>query len=206
MGRVSTGAITTKESARIELSYLLREGYIKKEGHILGSLSWTDGSSITIESKYTEDEKYLRLVYTLIDSTGEKYSLDYKVGLYTKPSNLGVGEVLFFVCPQARNLCRVLYRAYGSPIWKSRGSYARYVYYPQQISSKRSKYNDRYWDLKRKLEELYKKRASYTFKGKSTKRAERIDRLERALHRMNSLRWSSMAMPKSLNLALKGEL
>lgn len=158
MGRVSTGAYITKGTVRIELSHLLREGYIRKGCHITGFLSWTNGSSINIESKYTKDEQYLRLIYTITDRGESIYSLDYKISLHIKPSNLGVGEVLYFVCPQSKKLCRVLYRAYGSHIWKSRKSYSKRIYYPLQISSKLSKYNDRYFEVEIELEKLYKKK------------------------------------------------
>jgi hypothetical protein len=203
MGRGSTGAYTTKGSVRIELSYLLKEGYIKKGHCVTGILTWTNGSSIKTESKYTEEEKYLRLVYTLTDAAGKKNSLDYKIALQTKPSNLGKGDVLYFVCPQSGCLCRVLYRAYSSHIWKSRASYSNRIYYPLQISSKLDKYNERYWELENELENLYKKNGAHTYKGMLTKRAKRIERLERIRKRMDMLRWSPLAMPKVLRLALE---
>jgi hypothetical protein len=46
MGRWSTGAITTDGAIKLELSYLLKNGYIKKGYNTSASLSWTDGSSI----------------------------------------------------------------------------------------------------------------------------------------------------------------
>lgn len=203
MGRVGTGAFVTKGTVRIELSYLLREGYIRKGGHIAASLSWTNGSSIDIESKYTKEEKYLRLVYAFTDRAERTYNFDYKINLYTKPSNLGVGEVLYFVCPQSGKLCRVLYRAYGSHIWKSREAYSNRIYYPLQISSKLSKYNDRYWEVERELEKLGKKKETKTYKDKPTKTALRMKRLEKERDKMDILRWSPLAMPKSLRIALQ---
>ena len=61
MGRNSTGAITTKEVIRIELSFLLKNGYIQKGRHISGVLSWSNDSNIGLESCYTNEELYLRL-------------------------------------------------------------------------------------------------------------------------------------------------
>ena len=110
MGRRSTGALTTREAFRIELSYLLKNGYIQKGNHIIATLSWTNGSWIRIESKYTEEERYLRVKYTLTDSRdGKKHELDYKISLYAKPSNLGKGEVLYFVYPFTHRRCTILY-------------------------------------------------------------------------------------------------
>jgi hypothetical protein len=60
MGRWSTGTITTREVTRIELGYLLKNGIIKKENHILYGLSWTNGSSIQIEVDYKRLPDYGR--------------------------------------------------------------------------------------------------------------------------------------------------
>jgi hypothetical protein len=199
MGRNSTGALTTGEASRIELSYLLKKGYIQKGKHITAPLHWNNGSSIHIESKYSEEEKYLRVNYTLTDSRdGRKYELDYKITLYTMPSNLGKGEVLYFVCPQSSNLCRILYRAYGSHLWKCRQAYTYRIYYPIQTSSKINQFNDKYWKAERALEKMYKERATTTYKGKITRRAQRIERMEETRYQMDVLRWSPAAFPKSL--------
>lgn len=204
MGRNSTGALTTTEISRIELSYLLKKGYIQKGKHITAPLSWTNGSWISIESKYTEEEHYLRLKYILTDSRdGKATELDYKITLYAKPSNLGKGEVLYFVCPRSGNLCRILYRAYGSLKWKCRQAYSCRIYYPIQTSSKMSKYNDRYWEAERALEKMYQERATSTYRGKPTRRALRIERLEETRYHMDLLRFSALSFPKSLLKAME---
>ena len=97
MGRYSTGAITTGEAIRIELSFLLKHGKIQKGCKILGSIAWNNGSNISFESCYHKEDRYIRLNYTLTKPTGEEYKLDYKIQLTTIPSNLGRGEIPFFV-------------------------------------------------------------------------------------------------------------
>ena len=52
MGRYSTGICTTKGSLRIELSYLLKKGFLQKGKITSGSLSWTSGASISIVGCY----------------------------------------------------------------------------------------------------------------------------------------------------------
>jgi hypothetical protein len=48
IGRWGTGAYITGEALRIELSYLLRERMIKRNGVISGTLSWTNGSKFIL--------------------------------------------------------------------------------------------------------------------------------------------------------------
>ena len=157
MGRNATGSMTTNAACRIELGYLLKNGYIKKGGSVFSTLSWTNGSNIGFESKYTDDEAYIRLIYTNTNQcTGEVTNHDYKIYLHEVPSNLGKGYVLYFICPSYGHYCRILYKCYGSLIWKSRLAYRNRIYYPSQVSSKTSYYNVRFWSLDNKLEELYK--------------------------------------------------
>ena len=61
MGRDRTG-ITTKEVKRIELSYLLKNKFIEKGEIKFFTLKWTDNSSISVCSNYTDH--------------------DYRIGLY----------------------------------------------------------------------------------------------------------------------------
>jgi len=179
MGRYSTGAITTGEVKRIELSYLLRQGYIQKGCEIQGTISWTDDSNISFESKLTGDEAYLRLIYTNTNSyTGEKTNHDYKVYLTTIPSNLGKGEILYFVCPVTGKRCRILYKCYGSFIWKSRTAYRHRIYYASQQCSKYYYHNTRYWAIDKELEKCYKRSRRSHYKGKPTRLIKRVEQLE----------------------------
>ena len=109
MGRASTGAWTTTECRKLDLRYMLKVGWIKKGCKISGQMSWTDESTASFESVYTEDEKYLRMIYTVTDRQGTKTNYDYKIELVTVPSNLGKGDVLYFVCPESYKRARVLY-------------------------------------------------------------------------------------------------
>ncbi|MEM6806805.1 MAG: hypothetical protein AAF696_35720, partial [Bacteroidota bacterium] len=157
MGRCSTGAETCEGSARIELSSLLKAGYLRKGCKVKGSLNWqyrgSPSGNIGFESVWSEDENYIRLIYTLTERNSEEaFKYDYKVFLTSVPSNLGKGNILYFLCPVSGKRCRVLYRAYGSQIWKSRGAYENKLYYSSQLSSKMSYANDRFWNLDRKIE------------------------------------------------------
>jgi len=198
MGRNRTG-ITTSEVRRIELSYLLKEGYFRKGCRINGTMSWTEGSNIGIETLFSDDEQYIRLHYTLTDWNEEKHQYDYKVQLVFVPSNLGKGKVPYFQCPESGKRCRILYKAYGSHIWKCRDAYRNTIFYPSQVSSKIYKYCDEYWRLDKEIKCLREEKRFQThYKGKPTKHYQRLQRLIRKQERADYLRWTPAHMPKVL--------
>lgn len=196
MGRWTTGAWTTSECKRINLSYLLKNGFVKQGCEIYSIMSWTSGCKISILSNLTEGNNYMRLMYTSTFNTGETKQFDYKVYLESVPSNLGKGEVLYFRCPVSGKRCRVLYKAYGCEVWKCREAYANRIYYPLQLSSKRNRYNDRYWALDVQIDQLNKMRKADTYRGNPTRRAQRLQGLINQQERMDELRWGFEAMPK----------
>ncbi len=205
MGRYSTGACTVYESLRIELSYLLKRGFIKKGCMLSFNLSWSDqrGNStgnISCISSYLEaaDQRYLKLIYTLTDRrTGTKTDRCYKVYFCEVDSNLGKGKVLYFLCPQSGRKCRILYSAYGSHLFKSRKAYQHRLYYDCQHSSKLNQYNDNYWRIDAHLKKIDKAscRGRRTYKGELTRKAQRYNWLYEKQDDMDYLRWTA-GMPK----------
>ena len=190
MGRWSTGALTTGEVCRIELSYLLRQGMILKGQRLTSSLSWTNDSNIIVISCYTDSEKYIRLSYVLTSwDDNRKHNYDYKIQLASVPSNLGRGEVLYFICPESNKRCRVLYRCYGSHKWKSREAYNKRIYYTGQNSSKFFYSTDRYFELKKQLEKLEQLSTKDHYQGKATKLQKRIKRLKGKMMLHDQIRW-----------------
>lgn len=201
MGRNSTGACTTGEVIRIELSYLLRQGFIKRNQELSGMLTWSNGSRISFASVFTEKESYIRLSYYLESHTGERTNHDYKIQLTTIPSNLGKGEVIYFVCPQTGRRARILYRCYGSPIWKCRTAYQYRIYYESQQCSKLDFHNRRYWALEKELERLYKIRRKKSYQGKETRSYKRINHLQYKKEYHDWLRWT--ILPKSMQKVIQ---
>lgn len=198
MGRNSTGAFTTSEIQRIELSYLLKNGYIQKGERIAGVLEWNSGNSINIESYYTNDEAYIKLTYTNTNgATKEVTKHDSKIQLTSIPSNLKVGSILYFVCPQTGKSCRILYKCYGSNIWKSRLAYNHRIYFNTQQVSKRDYYFTRYFSIEKELKKLYPIKKKSHYKGKQTRLQKRIVNLEEQLSKFDYLRM--MEIEKVLN-------
>jgi len=175
MGRWGTGAITTKEALRIELSYLLRHGYLKKGCITDGLLGWTNGSNIMIEASYTKEERFLKLRYCITDNeSGEKENHEDLIQLCTIPSNLGRGEIVYMICPITGRRARILYNCYGSKIWKSRGAYRNRIYYPTQQCSKLYYHTERYFDLEKELDKCQAKSKKKHYQGEETRIRRRI--------------------------------
>lgn len=185
MGRPSTGVMSTTEADTLNISVLVKGGAIKKGEELSGSINFPSGSSVSFRSKYTAEEIYLELSY----KAGENNRKE-RIELATLPSNLGKGEILYFVCPVRYELCRILYRAYNSETWKSREAYRNRIYYPLQLHAKVGRENSRYWYYERKLEHLYKQRQSYYFKGRPTKRLQRVEGIEGRRDEANEMRFT----------------
>jgi hypothetical protein len=202
MGRNSTGAVAVNEVMRIELSFMLKMGYIKQGHTIQSTMSWTGGGEIWFKSYLEDDRGYLRLKYNIVDrSTQKQTKYDYEIPLTSLPSNLGAGRVPYFVCPQSFKRCRVLYKCYGSDIWKSRQAYQNRIYYRSQQCSKLDYHNTRYWTLESQLEKLDKPRKK-TYRGILTKLQQRKFMLQNKLWWHDERRW--LCMPKRF-MALMGK-
>ena len=201
MGRHSTGSATASGAMRIELSFLLKKGYIKKDCIITGTLSWNNDSRISIESCYTESQKYIRLVYTTTyHNTGGKKDFDYKIYFTTIPSNLGKGEVVYFICPSTGRKARILYKCYGSDTWKSRFAYKNRIYYYSQTQSRHDYHNSRYWEIDKELEKLYSQNKKKKYRGMKTNWLKRANRLEAKQEEHDFLRWT--VITKSMEKAI----
>ena len=184
MGRYSTGAITINSAQRIELSWLKKQfnfKYLGKNFEIYGynkqAVSWNNGGKIDVEVHNTRDGLFMVLSYVIAAQNGEKTDMVYYVQIELKTSNLGAGKVLYFRCPVSNNLCRTLYRAYGSHYFKSRKAYKHRLYYPVQMASKKYVLFHRLLSASDKLETLPATRKQTTFKGKPTKRYMRDEAL-----------------------------
>ena len=196
MGRASTGAVTTGEVTRLELSYLLKQGYLKNS-FTFGRMSWTNGSSIQISSSIDDDEKYIRVSYSFREGgDGEPIQKDYKIYLTSVPSNLGRGEVLYFVCPSSGRRARVLYMCYGSQTFRCRQAYGIRIYYQSQQSSKLNFHNDRYWKLDKELQNCRVKSRKATYQDKPTRLRDRIAYLKAKQDYHDIMRWKTL--PKSM--------
>ena len=101
----------------------------------------------------------------------EDQVIDYKVYLTYVKSNLGKGMVPYMVCPASGRRCRILYRAFGSPIWKAKQAYSERLYYESQLWSKNQRVYGQWYLVEKRLRELSKGvRNQTTYNGKLTRR------------------------------------
>lgn len=178
MGRRSTGATTVESSQRLELSYLMKQGFISKGKILSGTLSWNNGNTIKIISEFTSDRQYIRLIYKVKKYSGEYLDLDYYINLESIPSNLGKGKIWYFVCPINYKRSRILYQAYGSNYFKSREAFQNRIYYSSQICSKSYFPFERCHSIAKTLCKVKPLGRKKTYQGKETRLQQRIRKLE----------------------------
>jgi len=196
---MSGNRITTGEAMRIEIKALYKFGLIQKGQFRSGGLTWTNGNKISVEVDYSEEGRILmRLSYIITDRCSlEKKEYDYKIWIDEMPSNLGKGDVLYFVCPSTYKHCRILYMAYGSHKFYSISAYPRRIYYEPQLDPHRWRANTNYFKVDKQIEKLDKMRATYTYRGIPTRRALRLQRLLIKRQELDRQRFSLDSFPKS---------
>ena len=198
MGRYYTGIDYTTTAPRLELSALLKAGYFRDRATCSGAWSWNNGERAEVVTARTGPNAHMDVTTHLSDG-GQVHERIYMHGVR---SNLGRGWVLYFICPRTGKPCRILYRAYHSTTWRSREGFSYRLYYPQQAESGWGRYVTREGRVSAKLERLFAMRATTTCRGRPTRRALRIARLEHELESIQHAMWNPANMHPLLRLAL----
>ena len=202
MGRNGTGIDYTTTCPRLDLFDLLRVGYFTKDAKCSGSWTWNNGDRAEIVTHRQGRTAYMEVVTRWTDYAGREVEARQRIDLHSVPSNLGRGHVLYFICPRTGKLCRILYRAYSSTSWRSREGFSYRLYYPQQADPAWGRNLSRENAVERKLDRLYSRRIVANYRGRPTRRALRIAKLERKLERLSAEGWAPMNMPPSLRRAM----
>lgn len=179
-------AETVSGSCRIDMRFMLRNKYIVRNSETWGVMEWTGGQRVSFQCVMTNKEKYLRLMYAVTDRSGKRADFDYKIYIDEVASNLGKGTILYFLCPESGRRSRILISAYGEPKFLNReyyhSKYGLRIYYGCQKTSRRDYHNTRYFDLKRKVDqlesELNQKHRNTHYRGKPTKDQKHLARLK----------------------------
>lgn len=169
MGRYGNYPKTVEDCKTISISKLKEWKYLnygKRSGTINWSINGVETSSISIIVNFTENEKSIILSY----KTNDK-DICYKVYFESLPSNLGKGDIWYFVCPVTGKLCRKLY--FESNYFLHRTAFKNLVY-SKQIESKKNrgllKIMEACFVSDEVYSELYKKYFKTHYNGKPTKR------------------------------------
>jgi len=131
-------------------------------------------------------EPYIKVNYTITDRDGNKTDYDYKIALTTTPCNFG-GIRYWFICPLSMNgvYCG---RRVGTLYLGSGGKYfgCRHCYnlsYESRNEPRLARLGGIGYPIKaeRLYEELYKKTKRWTWRGKPTKKARKLQTLEQRM-------------------------
>lgn len=168
---------------KIEIWWLLRD--IKERGgYKYTTVSWGENGShgsISVQVSISSEEKYARFIYTQTDNySGEKKDFDYKVPIITTPCHLG-GERYWFKCPLYKkgNYCgRRVGVLYKDGDWFGCRHCYELTYSSRKVNKNYKLYSTfRILELDMKIEKLEEKAKRYTYRGKPTKKRQRIEKL-----------------------------
>lgn len=202
MPRPYTGPDFVHNAVRLSASHFIRSGILRIGEGVHATVNYGEGS-VEVKARWLGthgDGKGgvwgMDLVCTFPDPYGEPVQWSQYVNATASPSNLGRGNVAMFICPETGDECRYLYRAYYSRAFRSRKGYARRglrLYYPGQTGTDFQNTvmaSDR---LEAKLSRLEEMRYTDTYKGRPTKRAQRIAKLSARLDHVNRASLASLA-------------
>lgn len=149
-------------------------GYLQPDQQKSGTITWSTNevkkASISIRSNTYHVQPYVELDYKC-----EGEPVKYQVKMVCIPSNLGVGVVWYFLCPETNKRCRKLYSISG--YFLHREAFKDCMYECQTKSKSHRKMDKRfaaYFKSDELHEELYSKHFKKTYAGKPTKRYLRI--------------------------------
>ena len=162
------------EALKISISKLKGWGYLAPGQIKSGTINWSRNgnrtSSISITANTRSEQPYIELDYKYKEQPRK-----YKVYLTSTRSNLDLGEIWYFLCPQTKKRCRKLYLINGYFLHREAFNGCMYKI---QIESKKSRYLDKtlgtYFRTEQLFEQLYKKHFKKQYAGKPTKKYLRI--------------------------------
>lgn len=179
---------TNKNCLRISLSYLFKNKYIEKNKIKTLILEWDIRGDITAKIKmhtcFTESEKYVTLCYSITNkTTNEQKDFNYNINLIPVKSNLGLGNIYYFQCPETFRKCRFLYKAYNSDIFKSRYAYSKRIYYLNQTISNVLYPLKRLLQIQEVIRKMENTRMKTVYRGRETSTYKRYSRLKEELNK-----------------------
>jgi hypothetical protein len=177
---------------QINIQTLKKLGYFEKDQHKGGLLTWSAGGNVTGEITFRVDTRFEPYQMTL-EYNFKKELRCYSVSIAKLPSNLGKGEVLFFVCPKTGRLCRKLFSIGG--YFYHRNAFKGAMYESQTQSKKMRFFEKRFGALCDKdqiYKQVFKKHLKKTYRGKPTKKYLKLKALLDKIENSNYLELEAM--------------
>ncbi|TXE07563.1 hypothetical protein [Algoriphagus aquimarinus] len=181
MARHSNFPTLYDSALQINISKLKEWGYLDPNQWMKGKMTWSRNETKTGEIEFAvstqKGKEYLHLNYNFRDEPR-----DYKIQLIRKPTNLGIGEMWFFKCPNTGKLCRKLYSIGGYFLHREA---FKGCFYRSQIRGKYERFLDstygEYFQSEQIYREIHKKHLKKSYAGKVTKKYSKLyKRLKRA--------------------------
>ena len=194
MGRYYWDKKDTVEDCRsVSISFLKKHDYLSEPCCKSGIIFWKNWlgeqtSSIGIMVSTLYGDNYVRFQYTITKwSTGEKIKCDYKVQLTTTPCHFG-GIRYWFICPLNKNGVNcgrrvgVLFCAPGANYYGCRHCFD--LTYESRNEPRFARLGGIGYPIKaeRLYEELYKKTKRWTWRGRPTRKARKLKKLEQKMN------------------------
>ena len=159
---------------QISITKLKEWEYLNSVQYKSGSITWSVNgnktASISIQVNTHREQPYIELDYKSNDEPR-----NYKIQLVSIPSNLGKGNIWYFLCPETNKRCRKLYLIGGYFLHREA---FKGCMYETQTQSKRYRQLDKTFGAHLKSDDLYSQLYQKHFKkfyaGKPTKRYLRI--------------------------------
>jgi len=174
MPRFANYPTTIEDVKTISLTKFKEWNYLTN-GTKSGVISWSRNgivhSTISILVVFNDFERYVILDYKC---NGSPFNL--KVRLISIPSNLGKGEIMYFICPLTGKKCRKLYL--NNSYFAHREAFNG-LFYQNQIESKKNRFLFKIFEKVYLSDEVYEQRYKKYFKthynGKPTKRYLKLE-------------------------------
>ena len=133
MAKVSTFPTLFDNVLQISISKLMEWKYLEPQQIMSGTLRWSVNGKETASINIIANTRsgYIELNYNY-----NKEPRNYKIALVSLPSNLGKGDVWYFLCPQTGKRCRKLYSVGG--YFLHRKAFKGCMYEKQTKSKKKS--------------------------------------------------------------------
>lgn len=175
MGRYSSGVTLIDNIDTLSITKVKQWGHldnIGKSSTITWSKNGVKKSSINITTEMS-DRLYIILSYKY----GESELVKYKVAVTYIESNLGIGEIPYFICPYTKKKCRNLYST--GKYFLHRDAISNGMYENQTESKKMRQFTKvmgPYYRIDKVIQEFNSKHFKNFYNGKPTKRFVRLNK------------------------------
>ncbi len=164
-GRGNSNSLTIAETIKINIDNLLKSGCFVNGRSIYFTINWTNGAAVCITANCSGNKTSIELNYTT-----KEQGYKYRVFITNIKSNLGSGNIYFFICPVSKKKCKTLFFSSQTGIFCSWKSQIKRIYYYSQIASKVQRSNARLYIIDKKINKLKAMNNTKSYNGKLTRR------------------------------------